>query len=78
MCPTKISPSEACERFRLETCATSTDQCVLSEGKKKTTFRFLSPGLEALTACSQHITHCVIGPKSEKVVPTAQRNVSLE
>lgn len=50
---------------------------VLCEREKKT-FRSVSPGLEVLTACSQHITHCVIGPKSEKVVPTAQKNVSLE
>lgn len=46
--------------------------------RKKNPFRSLNPGLEVLTACSQHITHCVIGPKSEKVVLTAQKNVSLE
>lgn len=51
---------------------------VFCERKKKNPFHSLSPGLEVLTACSQHITHCVIGPKSEKVVPTAQKNVSLE
>lgn len=57
-------------------CVPQVQISVFCERKKK--HFALSPGLEVLTACPEHITHCVIGLKSEKVVPTAHRNVSLE
>lgn len=44
----------------------------LCEGGKS--FCSLCSGLEVLTACSQHITHCVIGQKRENVALTSQRN----
>lgn len=44
-----------------------------TRGKKKS-FSSLSRGLKVLTACCQHITHCVIGQKSGNVVPNTQSN----
>lgn len=70
--PTKMSLSEAYQRSRVDTCYTKTDKFAL--GGKKKSFSSLSPGLRVLTACSQHITHCVLGQKSGNDVSTAQTN----